>query len=110
MTSLPAADRPSDGPDPGFAATPAPVFPHVPCNIEAEQALIGCILYDNAAYERLTDKMSAKHFYEPFHQRLFQAMEEFIRKGQLAEPIVLQERFRRDPAFTEMGGLATSPI
>ena len=105
MTSLPAADRSAEGPETGFPAASAPVFPHVPCNIEAEQALIGCILYDNAAYERLTDKMSAKHFYEPFHQRLFQAMEEFIRKGQLAEPIVLQERFRRDPAFTEMGGL-----
>ncbi len=76
-----------------------------PCNIEAEQALLGCILYDNAAYERLTDKLTAEHFYEPFHQRLYGAMEEYIRKGQLAEPIVLQERFRRDPAFEEMGGL-----
>jgi len=46
-----------------------------PCNIEAEQALLGCILYDNAAYERLTDKLTGAHFYEPFHQRLFGAME-----------------------------------
>jgi len=80
-------------------------IPHTPCNIEAEQALLGAILYDNAAYERLTDRLQGRHFYEPFHQRLFQAMEEYIRKGQLAEPIVLQERFRRDPAFEELGGL-----
>jgi replicative DNA helicase len=32
-------------------------------------------------------------------------MEEHIRKGQLAEPIVLMERFKRDPAFEELGGL-----
>ena len=76
-----------------------------PCNIEAEQALLGAILYDNAAYERLTDRLNGTHFYEPFHQRLFVAMEEHIRKGQLAEPIVLVERFRRDPAFEELGGL-----
>jgi len=76
-----------------------------PCNIEAEQALLGAILYDNAAYERLTDRLNGTHFYEPFHQRLFAAMEEHIRKGQLAEPIVLVERFRRDPAFEELGGL-----
>src|ERR1700754_3817775 len=76
-----------------------------PHNLEAEQALLGAILYDNAAYERLTDRLQSTHFYEPFHQRLFAAMEEHIRKGQLAEPIVLVERFRRDPAFEELGGL-----
>ncbi len=76
-----------------------------PSNIEAEQALLGCILFDNSAYERLSDSLKAHHFYEPFHQRLFAAMEEHIRKGQLAEPIVLMERFRRDPAFEELGGL-----
>lgn len=76
-----------------------------PHNMEAEQALLGSILFDNAAYERLTDKLQGRHFYEPFHSRLFEAMEDYIRKGQLAEPIVLMERFRRDPAFEELGGL-----
>ena len=78
---------------------------HAPSNIEAEQALLGAVLFDNSAYERLSDALKAQHFYEPFHQRLFAAMEEHIRKGQLAEPIVLMERFRRDPAFEELGGL-----
>ena len=78
---------------------------HIPCNIEAEQALLGAILYDNAAYERLSDRLQARHFYEPFHARLFAAMEDHIKKGQLAEPIVLMERFRRDTAFEELGGL-----
>ncbi len=87
------------------AASAGPILAHVPCNIEAEQALLGAVLYDNAAYERLSDKLQARHFYEPFHQRLFAAMEEHIKKGQLAEPIVLMERFRRDPAFEELGGL-----
>ena len=78
---------------------------HIPCNIEAEQALLGAILYDNAAYERLSDRLQARHFYEPFHARLFAAMEDHIKKGQLAEPIVLMERFRRDTAFEELGAL-----
>jgi len=82
---------------------PRPARP--PSNLEAEQALLGAILFDNAAYERIGDALKAPHFYEPFHQRLFAAMEEHIRKGQLAEPIVLVERFRRDPGFEELGGL-----
>jgi replicative DNA helicase len=77
----------------------------MPCNLEAEQALLGVLLYDNAAYERLTDRLQARHFYEPFHQRLFAVMEEHIRRGQLAEPILLADRFKRDVAFEELGGL-----
>jgi replicative DNA helicase len=87
------------------AASAVAGMAHIPCNIEAEQALLGAILYDNAAYERLSDRLQARHFYEPFHARLFAAMEDHIKKGQLAEPIVLMERFRRDTAFEEMGGL-----
>jgi replicative DNA helicase len=78
---------------------------HIPHNIDAEQALLGAILFDNAAYERLSDQLTARHFYEPFHARLFAAMEIHIRKGQLAEPIVLAEQFKRDPSFDELGGL-----
>ena len=84
------------------APEPIATAPH---NLDAEQALLGAILFDNAAYERLSDRLQARHFHEPFHQRLFAAMEEHIRKGQLAEPIMLMERFRRDPAFDDLGGL-----
>ncbi len=78
---------------------------HTPRNIEAEQALLGALLFDNAAFERLGDYLQARHFYEPFHARLFAAIEEHVRKGQLAEPIMLVDRFKHDPAFEELGGL-----
>jgi replicative DNA helicase len=82
-----------------------PAVTALPSNIEAEQALLGALLYDNAAYERILDKLQSGHFYEPFHQRLFSALETHIRKGQLAEPILLADEFKRDPAFEELGGL-----
>ena len=97
MALVPALDlRPAQGDAPLSVA---------PSNIEAEQALLGALLYDNAAYERLSDRLQARHFYEPFHQRLFAALEIHIRKGQLAEPILLADEFKRDPAFEELGGL-----
>ncbi len=83
--------------------TPTPT--HAPANIEAEQALLGALLYDNAVFERLGDHLQARHFFEPFHGRLFAAIETSIRKGQLAEPILIAEQFARDPAFEELGGL-----
>ncbi len=78
---------------------------HVPSNIEAEQALLGALLYDNAAFERLGDNLQPRHFFEPFHQRLFESVQVAIRKGQLAEPILLAEQFNKDPAFQELGGI-----
>ena len=89
---------------PGQDAAGAPIA-SLPHNLEVEQALLGTLLFDNAAYERLGDSLQSRHFYEPFHQRLFEAIEEHVRKGMLAEPIVLMERFKRDPAFEELGGI-----
>jgi replicative DNA helicase len=97
MALVPALDlRPVSNDEP---------FAHTPHNLEAEQALLGALMFDNAAYERLSDQLNATHFYEPFHARLFAAIEDNIRKGQLAEPIVLLERFKRDAAFEELGGV-----
>jgi replicative DNA helicase len=80
-------------------------IPHLPANIEAEQALLGSLLYDNATFERIGDYLQARHFFEPFHGRLFTAVESHVRKGQLAEPILLAEQFGRDEAFVELGGV-----
>jgi replicative DNA helicase len=80
-------------------------IPHAPANIEAEQALLGVLLYDNAAYERLSDALQASHFFEPFHGRLFAAIQSHVRRGHLAEPILLAEQFQRDPAFEDLGGI-----
>jgi replicative DNA helicase len=79
--------------------------PHAPANIEAEQALLGALLYDNGAYERISDALMAPHFYEPFHGRLYTAIEANIRRGQLADPTLLAEQFQRDPAFQELGAV-----
>ena len=47
----------------------------MPHNLEAEQALLGSLMFDNAVFERLNDRLRGSHFYEPFHQRLFDAIE-----------------------------------
>ncbi len=76
-----------------------------PANLEAEQALLGVLLYDNSALERLSDALGAAHFFEPFHGRLFGAIQSHVQRGHLAEPILLAEQFQRDPAFEELGGV-----
>jgi replicative DNA helicase len=79
--------------------------PHLPANIEAEQALLGALLYDNSAFERVGDHLKAEHFFEPLHQALFASIETSIRKGELAEPILLAEPLSKFPSFEQMGGI-----
>ena len=92
-------------PDTLTTAAPDAAPQSLPHNLEAEQALLGCLLFDNGAYERLYDGLQARHFYEPFHQRLFAVIEEQIRVGHLAEPIVLVDKFKNDQAFNDLGGI-----
>lgn len=88
------------------ALTPVIEAKALPNNIEAEQALLGTILFDNEAFNRpCVDRLKPSSFYEPFHGRLFEAITAMIGKGQGAEPIVLMSRFKDDPAFNELGGL-----
>jgi replicative DNA helicase len=79
--------------------------PSLPASIDAEQALLGAVLYDNAAFH-VVEHLEGRHFFEPLHGRLWDAMAAKIGKGVLAEPIDLAERLASDAAFEELGGVA----
>lgn len=85
-------------------SNPYAAAPTRPINLEAEQALLGAILYDNAAHGLLGGMLKPEHFAEPFHQRLFAAIEVEIVKGHRAEPILLADRFKGDGDFEQLGG------
>ena len=97
MSPAPALDHRS--------TTNGEAIPNLPANVEAEQALLGALLYDNSAFERVDDGLRADHFYEPFHQHLYAAIEGTIRKGQLAEPILLADQLARLKSYQELGGI-----
>ena len=77
----------------------------IPADLEVEQALLGILMYDNAAHERISVPLSADHLYEPVHARLFATIEDHIRAGQLADPLTIAQRFQGDVAFEELGGV-----
>lgn len=79
--------------------------PAIPSNIELEQALLGCLLYDNGAFLEVDGLVSGADFYEPVHGRFYKAIGDLVKVGRLAEPIILRDYFAIDPAFHELGGL-----
>ncbi|HVY83876.1 MAG TPA: replicative DNA helicase [Caulobacterales bacterium] len=80
---------------------PARAAPH---NLDAEQALLGAILFDNETYNRISSRLEPKHFYDPVHGRIFAACAEMIAAGSLADGVTMRERFAKDNALKEIGG------
>ena len=76
-----------------------------PANIEAEQALLGAILINNDAYDRISDFLRVEHFVEEIHRRIFEQAGALIRAGKLATPITLKT-FLGDH---DLGGGVTVP-
>ncbi len=48
-----------------------PRFRLAPHNIEAEQALLGAILVNNDAFDRVSDFLRPEHFSEELHRRIY---------------------------------------
>ena len=59
-------------------------------NIEAEIALIGCLLWDNRNYEKISDFLDESHFVEQNHQLIFKQIRELLNKNILVSPITLK--------------------
>jgi len=75
---------------------PAPLYRAAPHNIEAEQALLGAILINNEAFDRVSDFLQPKHFFETIHQQIFDIAGGLIRAGKRASPITLKTFFPTD--------------
>ena len=71
-------------------------FKELPNNIEAEQAVIGSILVSNDIFDEISTIISYINFYDPMHQKIFEAIESLIYKGMLANPITLKNYFEED--------------
>ena len=76
----------------------------MPCNIEAEQALIGSLLVSNEIYDEIGSIIDGKKFFDPIHAKIFDTIEMLINKGLLANPITLKNYFENNDGLNELGG------
>lgn len=76
-----------------------------PHSAEAEQALLGALLFDNEIYHRVSGIIQAKHFYNPVHVRIYDSIATLVEHGKLADAIVLKNRFSQDETLVDIGGV-----
>ena len=77
-----------------------------PSNLQAEQALLGALLANNKAFERVAEFLAADHFADPIHGKIFQAIQRRVDQGQLADAITLRTEFEHNGVLDEVGGTA----
>jgi replicative DNA helicase len=77
-----------------------------PSNTQAEQALLGALLANNKAYERVSEFLSHEHFADPIHARIFQSIARRCEAGQIADPVTLRAEFEHGGVLDEVGGTA----
>jgi replicative DNA helicase len=68
-------------------------FRQAPHNLEAEQALLGAILVNNEAMDRVSAFLDPQHFYDPLHQQIYETAGKLIHVGKQATPITLRTFF-----------------
>lgn len=77
-----------------------------PHSIEAEQSVLGGLLLDNAAWDRIADIVSEDDFYRYDHRIIFQHMVKLINAARPADVITVFEAMSVSGKAEEVGGLS----
>ena len=75
-----------------------------PQNLEAEQALLGALLSNNKAFERVSEFLAPDHFVDPIHARIFSAIRRRVENNALADVVTLKGEFEHSGVLEEVGG------
>jgi len=87
--------------DPQLAAVRTP--PH---SVEAEQSVLGGLLLDNSAWDRIADRLAGEDFYRHDHRLIFQHVSRLIEQSRPADAITVFEALQTSGKAGEAGGLA----
>jgi replicative DNA helicase len=77
-----------------------------PHSVEAEQAVLGGVLIDNDAWDRIAGILTAAHFYRNDHRAVFDAVSGLCDEGRPCDAVTVAERLDRDGQLESSGGLA----
>ena len=78
----------------------------MPHSLEAEQALLGCLLLDTRIQVEVAAFLKEEDFYAESHKYIFRAMEEIIKKNQPVDLVTLTDALEKQGALEQSGGIS----
>ncbi|MEZ8587152.1 replicative DNA helicase [Vibrio cyclitrophicus] len=77
-----------------------------PHSLEAEQSVIGGLLFDNERWDTVAEKVVAKDFYSRPHRLIFEAVKDILEESSPLDLITLSEHLELREQLEEVGGFA----
>ncbi|MCL4492932.1 MAG: replicative DNA helicase [Nitrospirae bacterium] len=77
-----------------------------PQNIEAEQAVLGSIIFDNEAVTKAIEALTPDDFYKESHRRLYRAMLDLFDKSEPIDIITLTDYLKKNNELEAVGGIS----
>src|SRR5690606_5470240 len=77
-----------------------------PHSVEAEQSLLGGLMLENEAWDRIGDIVSAEDFYRDDHRRIYRHIAKLIAEGKPANVVTVNESIESSEDKDKTGGLA----
>ncbi|MFZ9116234.1 MAG: replicative DNA helicase, partial [Burkholderiaceae bacterium] len=77
-----------------------------PHSAQAEAAVLGGLLLDNGAWDRIGDLLSAQHFYRSDHRLIYEAISKLVELARPADVVTVFEYLQQLGQAEEAGGLA----
>src|SRR5580658_10259401 len=75
-----------------------------PQNVEAEASLLGAILIDGDALVKIADTVRADDFFDPRHQRIYEAAMYLYEKRTSIDVLTLADRLKNNGDLDLIGG------
>lgn len=79
----------------------------LPSSPDSEQVILGSILLDNSALERVAESVSPDDFYSMLNRGVFAAMLSLHAKQSPIDPILIAEELKKERALEAIGGAST---
>jgi len=77
----------------------------IPINVGAEQSLLGAILSNNLALEKVEDFLEPKHFSSKINSIIFDTLKRFITNNQIADITTIKVFLENNEDFVANGGM-----
>ena len=77
-----------------------------PANLEAEQALLGALLANNRAYDRVAEFLAPEHFADAGHARIYATLARMVEAGRVASAVTVKAELETAGALESVGGAA----
>lgn len=77
-----------------------------PQSVEAEQSVLGGLMLDNNAWDKIADVVTEEDFYRRDHRLIFRAIEALFSRSQPSDVVTLSEWLDKQNLLGEAGGLA----